>query len=572
MRITNFNNEVLKNIDLFFNIFDNMSDMVFLTEVINGDQFRYVLANESAKKMVGLKNDSFGKNIHEVLPEEAFKRIYIKYREAMVKKEPLTYEEKMVIPHNYLEQGNKLRLPYNHICWESTITPVFNKENRCTHLLAIVRDITDRKMKEKELKRVNDRLNLIWDSAADAIYTFDSNQRFVNVNKAFEKLLGWTEAELLDDHRISIIPNGNTEDLHDILERLKNGETIPSHEVKRITKSGEIIDVLASYSPTYDIDGNWSGAVVIYKDITERKRIQQALEESENRYRLIAEHSSDLIKVVDVDGIVQYASPSHLYILGIEADYYINKSILSFVHSDDMYKVDLALKSVREKKEPYSIEIRRINKNGEWIWFNAIGTPVLNHDGHVQQIIFEARDITDRKKYEEKLRYLAFHDHLTGLPNRIFFSKRLKEEIERAKRMQKELAVMFLDLDKFKDINDKMGHDIGDELLKRFAKRVSGCLGEEDVMARMGGDEFVILIPELSERERAMEIANHILQALQRDWRIGNHCFKTTSSIGIAFSTDGIDERVMLKHADSALYLAKENGRNNFQVYTGECY
>ncbi|MCM3443396.1 PAS domain S-box protein [Metabacillus halosaccharovorans] len=564
MGITNFKIEALNHIDLFFNIFNNMSDMVFLTEVINEDQFHYVLANDSAKKRIGLTNESFGKNIRDVLPAEVFDVVYSEYIEAVAKKKPITYEDKIVIPATQLDTVD---LPCNYIYYESTVTPVFNEEEKCTHLLALVRDITDRKIKEKELKRVNDRLNLIWNHAADAIYTFDANQHFISVNPAFEKLLGWTEKELLNNPTISIIPTGNTEDLHGILDTLKNGETIPSHEVKRLTKSGEIIDVLASYSPIYDIDGNWIGAVVMYKDITEQKRIYQALEESENKYRLIAEHSSDLIKVVDTEGFVQYASPSHLNILGIEPDYYLNKSILSFVHTDDMYKVDHALKGVKEKKESCSVEIRRLNKNGEWIWFNAIGTPVFNHDGHVRQIIFEARDITDRKKYEERLKHLAYYDHLTGLPNRIFFSNKLKEEIDKAKRTHKELAVMFLDLDKFKDVNDTMGHDVGDELLKKFAERVSDCLDKEDVLARLGGDEFVILLAELSYPDQAIETANQVLQALQRDWEIEGHSLKTTSSIGIAFYSNDVSDKKLLKQADLALYQAKENGRNNFQVY-----
>lgn len=139
------------------------------------------------------------------------------------------------------------------------------------------RDITERKERENELKRINDRIELVWNSVADAMYTFDRHQNFVSVNKSFENLLGWTEAEITTDRTISIIPMDSKEDLKEIIERIKHGEVVPSDEVQRVTKEGKLIDVLASYSPIYDRNGNWDGAVVVYKDISERKKYEEQL-------------------------------------------------------------------------------------------------------------------------------------------------------------------------------------------------------------------------------------------------------------------------------------------------------
>jgi diguanylate cyclase (GGDEF)-like protein/PAS domain S-box-containing protein len=443
MNTDKYNLEVLNKIDLFFQLFNDMSDLVYLTKVEKDGQFSYVLANEPAKKFSGLTDLSFGKPLAEVLPEEAFRIIDTKYKQAIATREPITYEDKIVVPLSHFKRLNYKYAVGQLVYWESTITPVFNQDGVCTHLLAVVRDITDRKQRENELKRINDRFELVWNSVADAMYTFDRNENFVSVNQSFVNLLGWTEAEIINDRTISIIPKGSKEDLKGIMTRVKKGEVVPSHEVQRITKEGKLIDVLASYSPIYDNNGNWDGAVVVYKDITERK------------------------------------------------------------------------------------------------------------------------------KYEERLKHLALHDYLTGLPNRNYFSKRLKDEMVSAENSKRILAVLYLDIDKFKVINDTLGHDIGDELLKEFSKRVKGCIREEDLLARIGGDEFGMLITNLNDKGKALEIAARILTDLSKEWSIENSQLNISSSIGISFySQYEQDEKALLKQADIALYKAKEKGRGNYQVYT----
>jgi diguanylate cyclase (GGDEF)-like protein/PAS domain S-box-containing protein len=426
---------------LFFKLFNNMSDLVFLTQVEDGDKFSYVLANKPAKDLWGLTEESFGKRIEEVLPEEVFRVVESVYKEAVRQKEPITYVEKLEAAPTQLKCKNNNSFVY----WESTITPVFNQDGVCTHLLAVVRDISDRQLKEMELKKMYDRFELVWNTVAEAMYTFDKHENYVSVNKSFVKLLGWTEEEILSDQTISIIPEDSKEDLREIIEKLKRGETVPTHEVKRVTKRGTFVDFLASYSPIYDETGEWDGGVVVYKDITERKR------------------------------------------------------------------------------------------------------------------------------YEERLKHIALHDYLTGLPNRNYFSQRLNVEMERAKQTQSLLSIFVLDIDKFKLINDTFGHDVGDDLLKEFAHRVSSSLRKNDLMARLGGDEFVILVPDLSHQTNAKEIADRILHSLRRDWELADSTRQITSSIGIAFfEDDALDEKTLFKNADLALYLAKKKGRNNYQIYKGE--
>ena len=439
-----FNINELNRMDLFFELFNNITDLVFLTKVMNDNSFSYVLANKPGKELWGLVESDFGKPMHEVLPYEAYKVIEEKYKETMEKKEPITYDERIVLPPA-LSHLHKQYTPNQFVYWESTITPVFNQDGVCTHLLAIVRDITDRKQKAIELKRVNDRFGLVWNSVADAMYTFDKNEKFVSVNKSFENLLGWTEAEILSNPTISIVPEDSKEQLKGIIEKIKKGERTPSLEVDRISKDGKILNFLASYSPIYDYNEEWDGGVVVYKDITERKQ------------------------------------------------------------------------------------------------------------------------------YEEKLKQLALHDPLTGLPNRIYFAERIKEEMDFAKRTNRLLAIFVLDIDKFKEINDTMGHDVGDEVLKEFSKRVKNALRKDDTFARIGGDEFVILLPDLTDKNNAVEIADRILDSIRSEMIVGSFLRSITTSIGISFySADEQDAKMLFKQADIALYDAKEKGRNQYRIFSNE--
>jgi diguanylate cyclase (GGDEF)-like protein/PAS domain S-box-containing protein len=437
-----FNINELNRMDLFFELFNNINDLVFLTKVINENRFSYVLANKPGMELWGLSESAFGKPMDEVLPNEAYSIIEAKYNEAMEKKKPITYEEKIVLPEALIHlYKNYTRDQY--VYWESTITPVYNQDGLCTHLLAIVRDITDRKQKEIELKRINDRFELVWNSVAEAMYTFDKNEKFVSVNKSFETLLGWTEEEILSNPSISIIPKGSKDDLKAIIDKIKKGEVIPSHEVERVTKGGVIVNFLASYSPIYNHNGDWDGGVVVYKDITERKQ------------------------------------------------------------------------------------------------------------------------------YEEKLKQLALHDPLTGLPNRIYFSERIKVEMNRANLTKRLLAVFTLDIDKFKEINDTMGHDIGDKVLKDFSQCVKSALRKDDTFARVGGDEFVILLPDLTDESNAVEVADRILKSVRCEMSVDSYSLRITTSIGISFYSDcEQEEKVLLKQADIALYEAKKNGRNRYQIFS----
>lgn len=188
--------------------------------------------------------------------------------------------------------------------------------------------------------------------------------------------------------------------------------------------------------------------------------------------------------------------------------------------------------------------------------------------GKERIILLAIEDITERKKYEEKIQQMAFHDSLTGLPNRKLFSDRLGIVLAQAKRNKKKVGIVMLDLDNFKDVNDTLGHDVGDILLKAVAERLSGTLRKSDTVARFGGDEFVLIFPDMEVIEEAIQVVQKIIDRFHKPFLIDTHQLVVTTSIGIAvYPNDGMDEEILMKNADIAMYQAKQAGRARYQLY-----
>lgn len=302
-------------------------------------------------------------------------------------------------------------------------------------------------------------------------------------------------------------------------------------------------------------------------DITKRKQAEKALHETEEKYRIIAEHSSDMIRILDDTATIVYASPSNQRMLGHRPSDLLGRNALHFLHPDDQEHAQSALDRVLSTHETVSTTIRYQTANGDWKWVESTLSPVIE-ENNVTSIVVVSRDVTDRKALEERLRFMAYHDTLTGLPNRRMFDEEMEREIRRASHHQQAFAVLYFDVDRFKVINDTLGHNIGDLLLAAVAKKLHQQITKDMVFARMGGDEFAMLVPNIQSIEYVEQLAKQILSSLREPFFIEGHEVYVTTSVGISlYPEHSTKHKELLKQADIAMYQSKDRGKNNYQFY-----
>lgn len=433
--------------------------------------------------------------------------------------------------------------------------------------MVVVKDVTELVKTKDELRKTAEKLMFFYESSAEAMDIIDLDGNVVQVNRAFEEMYGW-KAEEIVGRPMPTIPAKQSEQVKRDRARVLNNESIRGLEVECLKKDGTFIPVSITLSPLHDERGNIIAFSGISRDISEKKRFEEALIRSEEKYRLIAENMTDLVTVIDKDGVIVYASPSLTPVLGFPLEYFEGKSAIDIVHPEDLPEVEEHFYSLFQSLESSEMEFRYRHKTKEWIWLEAKGTYFVDEKNGEGFVLVVSRVIEEKKMMREKLMQMAFHDELTGLPNRRLFQEIMRQTLKEAKRNEENCALLYMDLDRFKWVNDQLGHSVGDELLKQLSKRVRCSLRESDVFARQGGDEFLMLLPDTDENE-AKAISRRVLDSLQEDWQIRGYSFTTTSSIGIAmFPQDGATMDELMTNADNALYRAKENGRNTYITYS----
>jgi diguanylate cyclase (GGDEF)-like protein/PAS domain S-box-containing protein len=292
-------------------------------------------------------------------------------------------------------------------------------------------------------------------------------------------------------------------------------------------------------------------------------RQNRRLRTSEQRFRSLVQNSADVHMVVTADGTITYESSAVERVLGYEAEDRTGQSLLTMTHRDDRARVEELLTDVARAPDGLvSGEVRLRHADGSWRWVEMLVKNLLA-DPAVAGVVVNYRDVTGRRMLEDELRHQAFHDSLTGLPNRALFLDRLSHGLTRRRRFRGPLAVLFVDLDDFKTVNDSLGHAAGDDLLKAVAERLAGALRSGDTIARMGGDEFAVLVEDATGRDAPEKIAQRLLGALQAPFSVNGRELFVRASVGLTVSTTRSDSaEEMLRNADTAMYTAKANGKN----------
>ncbi|HVR43159.1 MAG TPA: EAL domain-containing protein [Thermoanaerobaculia bacterium] len=291
--------------------------------------------------------------------------------------------------------------------------------------------------------------------------------------------------------------------------------------------------------------------------------------QTEDPFRTIVERSPDLITRQTESGLFLYVSMASRELLGYTAEELMDRSVLELVHPDDQGSVREYLTTVCRESFPWAFSYRIRRKDGRVIWIETSST--CERQGEVRELIGYSRDVTERKRVEDHISYLAYHDELTGLPNRTLFQDRLTIALAHARRFNRFVGVLFIDLDHFKRINDTLGHALGDQLLDAVAVRLRESIRLSDTVARLGGDEFTVLLSEVSHEEDVARISRKILEALTQRFTLEGHHVYVSASMGIALHPrDGEEPETLLKNADSAMYRAKNSGRNAYSFCTPE--
>ncbi|UGB33207.1 sensor domain-containing protein [Metabacillus sp. B2-18] len=424
------------------------------------------------------------------------------------------------------------------------------------------------------------QLRLLIDLIPEFIVLKDGKGRWLVTNKLVLNSYGFKEdfpyhgktdlelAEILPSQRHNFMYNMETDEM-----AWGNGKEI------QIEKSFQTPDGIARTwevikTPIFDKNGNRSHLVIVSREITKRKNAEDALKISETNFRFIAENMRDILITIDCKGMITYLSPSFEKVTGYSIIEYINREafeLMNYIHPNKYNAFRQVYRELLTNRTNFNknFEFQFLKKDGQYIWLEANVNTTYNENGGFDKLVLVARDIIERKHYQTQLETYAYYDHLTNIPNRRFFMDKLSEEISRAKNSVHFLALMYLDIDHFKRINDTMGHEIGDQLLVMLTRRIQNILRNTDVLARLGGDEFAIILPDLSSTDEAKIIGERIVNKLKEPWHIKGHTFQTTSSIGIAFYlNDGTSPQSLVCNADKALYKAKVNGRAHVSFYS----
>jgi diguanylate cyclase (GGDEF)-like protein/PAS domain S-box-containing protein len=457
-----------------------------------------------------------------------------------------------------------------HVVWALlSVSVVRGRDGAPLHFISQLQDITARKRTELELAANRRFLADLIDAIPVPLVVKDDNRRFVLVNEATGRFHQRPAADFLDKLDSDFYPAERVKQVWAEDDAVVESGTPLEEEQSFQTISGEVRWVVKHKRRIVSPDGRrW--LITTLFDITARKFAEIALKQSEARFRALTELSSDFYWEQDENFRITAMSPGVEKSVGIDAQWHIGKTRWEVPGIMLTGKEWAAHRAILEAHQPFSdFTYERLGREGDTRYLSISGQPIFDAQGNFTGYRGVGKDVTDAKVAEARIQYLAYHDSLTALPNRSSFSLILNPGIARARREGKKLAVLFIDLDRFKNINDTLGHDAGDALLREIGDRLRHCIRQSDTVARLGGDEFVVLLDDIGAPGHVAKVAHKILSDIASSLDAIGQEFRVTASIGISlYPQDGEDEQTLMKNADIAMYHAKQEGRNNFQFHS----
>ncbi len=431
---------------------------------------------------------------------------------------------------------------------------------------SIKQELAERQQAEQALRASEERFRYIFDYSKVGMNLVNADYKYLKVNRAFCELTGYSEQELLAHDFNEITHPDDIELSLTWVNKLLAGEINHFNLLKRyIRKDGGVLHADLTVSAIRDNNGKFMYGIAIIQDVTERIQTQKKL----LLLSRAVENSPATVVITDPEGTIEYVNKKFTAVTGYSLEEAIGQN-------------PRILKSGRQPKEFYKQLWETILAGNEWhgemynkkkdgeIFLEQVSiSPIRDEHGAISNFVAVKEDITDKRKSEEVIWRQANFDELTGLPNRSMFRERMKQEIKKANRAGLPIALMFIDLDHFKEVNDTLGHDMGDLLLIEAAQRITDCVRTTDIVARLGGDEFTVLLAELDEVGSVERIANCITQKIAAPFRLKEEVGYVSASIGITlFPNDADTIEGLFKNADQAMYVAKNQGRNRHSYFT----
>ena len=498
--------------------------------------------------------DWVGAHVADKLPPDLAQKCLAAIQQALTTQSVQTYEQELLV--DTVPQVEQVRVvPYSQ-----------------DEVLLLVQNISDRKRAEDCLRRSEQRFRCAIEMAPLPIMLHAEDGEVLYINSTWTELTGYTPQEVSTTQAWAQLAYGENADqiLQEIISRQYGLESRQNGEELTVTTADNSQRIWKFNSATLEqLSDGRRVAICMAVDVTQNRQVERALRDSEERYRSIYLQAAVGLANGTLDGHFVDVNPRFCQMLGYSREELLTKSIAEVTHPDDRLQSASFLQRLFDNEVDYFfIEKRYLRKDGSSFWANTGISIVRDAQGNPQNALAVVRDISDRVRAQEQLKYDAFHDQLTGLPNRSLLMERLELALKRIKRhADTQLAVLFLDLDKFKVINDSLGHQVGDDLLLAISSRLKLVTRETDLAARLGGDEFVVLLEEINDLAEAVMVAERILEMMKSPVSIAGRQLFPSVSIGIALSAPHYQAAELLRDADVAMYWAKHSGRGQYVVF-----
>jgi len=418
-------------------------------------------------------------------------------------------------------------------------------------------------------RRVRD---LIFDQAPLGMALVDTTGLFLRVNATAAEMVGRDPSDLAGATLSRVVHPADCAGVSRQLDALVAGTiTHLRAETRLVHHDGRVVWVCVHAACVRETDGSPQCVITQIEDITARRRSEVALAAAEERFRTTFEMAPIGMILTDAKGVLMQANPAFGVIVGRHPDTLVGTTVGGMTHPDDLEANSTEVDALASGQlDTMSLEKRYLHPDGRVVWASVSASCVKDASGTPLYLIGQIEDITERREMRERLTHAAIHDPLTNLPNRDLFIDRLDMALRRARRSDHRVAVMFIDLDHFKKVNDSLGHEVGDAVLRAVADRMSTTLRASDTLARLGGDEFTLICDEVTDEAHVLEIADRMRSAMQEPLTVAGTERFISFSVGIALSTEEEeDSSTLLRHADIAMYRAKRVGPARVEIYTG---